>query len=481
MNPTIKELAENYKQLGGTPSEIKTTLEAVQPDIDTAAGFIATLEAAGQTIPKAIIDEYGADATQAKKDAKDQAKAAEIEAAKIRVQEAKPEDLKEAALHLARITTGDQGEGRKVDLTPDSPEAILARIKNKPPVFTSRFKMKAGKDEPLTFPTGALSFIVAPSGHGKTTMLLNLLADASRDHQEKRHYLFSFEEDAAMVYLKTFNSWADKQWGQFKGGNISTFEHYVRTNKPDFFRTTENFGIEVHIADFKSKWDEFWKLVNSGTITIKQGDFMAEDLCHGIRELAKEGNAGIVLIDYAQLLYLDNPEKGTARTEELKRIMLALKDVAVETGLPIILAAQFNRQVVHASFMHMSKIADAADIERAAAKVIGLWNGNKAARATGENAEKAIEGFNESAEIKAQEYKNDEPQDNGTMFLRILKDRNGPSELWATYPLSGGRLNITREPIASGYGEIYGPAKPKKEKPGKNVSTDGNGIPDPVF
>jgi len=46
-----------------------------------------------------------------------------------------------------------------------------------------------------------------------------------------------------------------------------------------------------------------------------------------------------------QLLSLLN-KKNIQRQEELKQICLMLKDCAVDTGLPVLLAAQFNRTVV---------------------------------------------------------------------------------------------------------------------------------------
>jgi len=74
-----------------------------------------------------------------------------------------------------------------------------------------------------------------------------------------------------------------------------------------------------------------------------------------------------------QLLNLpEGKYKTYSRQEEIKEICIALKDVAVETGLPIILGAQFNREVVNQLRIHATKIGEAGDIERIANLIVGL-------------------------------------------------------------------------------------------------------------
>jgi len=360
-----------------------------------------------------------------------------------------PEEFMEEARRLvSEITSMGKETGQRVPLTPDSWESIAALLRDKPPVFQSRFKMMTTgpeEDQALTFPTGALSIVVAPSGHGKTTFLMNLLADAAKDQPDKRHWLFSFEEQAAVVYLKTFNAWAGEN---FSHRNMRSLETFFKTNSTDMIERGKR-------EEFTGKLAEFGRLVESGSVNIKQGDFYAEDLVKGIRALATD-RPGLVLVDYAQLLYLDKNVRGVERREELKQICLALKDAAVDTGLCIILAAQFSREASHASFMHMSKIADAADIERAASKILGLWNGNKGAFVPPSDKKRAND-FDQAAGIRAEE----EGSLDGTVFLKVLKDRTGASEAWATYGFSGNRLTIDRTPERFGRSGPF-PDKAKK-------------------
>jgi len=331
----------------------------------------------------------------------------------------------------------------RFSLAPDSWAAVEGSLKQRPGTFKTRYKLTdKGQRQELDFSPGALTFIAAPSGHGKTTLLMNILADALEDHPDKRHWLFSFEEQAEVVYLKEFNVWAGEEFSHW---NMGALEHYYHPTEasPD----PESFIEGGKRAVFRSKRAAFGGLVDSGRLNIKQGDFRAEELGAAIVELADpENSPGLVMIDYAQLLYLDNPGKQLQRTEELKQICLMLKEVAIKTQLCIVLAAQFNRTVVHPMFMHQTTLADASDIEKAASKIIGLWNGEKPPL-LGEKESSSGVAFTSAAGIKG---KSDGQY--GTVFLKILKDRTGPSDLWATFPFDGNRLNINRKPVKFGSG-----------------------------
>jgi len=86
---------------------------------------------------------------------------------------------------------------------------------------------------------------------------------------------------------------------------------------------------------------------------------------------------GIIFIDYMQLLTLSQGKyRFSSRQEELKKICLILKDFSVETQLPIILGAQFNREVTNLLALDQTRIGEAGDIERIANLILGIWNNN---------------------------------------------------------------------------------------------------------
>lgn len=127
----------------------------------------------------------------------------------------------------------------------------------------------------------------------------------------------------------------------------------------------------------------------------------AEDIAAYIEYLGKRGDIGGVFIDYFQQLKMPShsSKRSMSRQEELKEICLILNDAAKKSGLPIVLAAQFNREVQNVNMMHPTKIREAADIEQIASSIIGIWNVEQKGLKTKEgsssmqsDAERMIEG-----------------------------------------------------------------------------------------
>jgi replicative DNA helicase len=128
---------------------------------------------------------------------------------------------------------------------------------------------------------------------------------------------------------------------------------------------------------FPNKKDEFFnELIKTGRLNIFYSEFSAKELVASIRFLKKNTNVGLICIDYMQLLKLSFETFGGSRQEELKQVCLLLKDCAVETGLPIFLAAQFSRQVTCEADLSPIYISEAGDIERVANLILGFWNRN---------------------------------------------------------------------------------------------------------
>ena len=94
--------------------------------------------------------------------------------------------------------------------------------------------------------------------------------------------------------------------------------------------------------------------------------------------LNKSGNIGGYFIDYFQLLNLPKDGyKNYSRQEELKVICQDLNRTAKELQVPIILGAQFNREVTTPFRLHPTNISEAGDIERILDTLIGIWFTNK--------------------------------------------------------------------------------------------------------
>jgi replicative DNA helicase len=252
------------------------------------------------------------------------------------------------------------------DLIKNNSESLLIEeIRKTSPGVKTGFTIG---DVDLKLPGGALSVIALPTGHGKTTFLINATLGVLKNQPDTCAYFFSYEECTSSIVKYFLNTFIGEDLSK---NNRDSIQSYFRDGKLDFI-------VEKKRDTFKTGKDSFFNsLIDSGKLRIFYTDMTVEELIGAIRFLKKETNVGLICIDYIQCLKLMKPIQGS-RQEQLKEISLLLKDVAVETGIPILLGAQFNRQVVCEADISPTNIREAADIEQIASLLIGGWNRNYA-------------------------------------------------------------------------------------------------------
>jgi replicative DNA helicase len=213
---------------------------------------------------------------------------------------------------------------------------------------------------------GEISVIAAPTGHGKTSFLINLLMGTLEQNPNSSAYLFSYEEARAPVLSLALNCFIGKK---LSINNRESIKAYFRDGHVQYI------SEPMRTIFLQEKNRFFAELIEKRRLNIFYSSYSAEQLIDAIRFLAKQDlKPSIICIDYMQLLRLNNTGKIVSRQEELKEICLLLKDTAVETGLPILIAAQFNRTVQSETELLAQAIGEAGDIERIAALILGLWN-----------------------------------------------------------------------------------------------------------
>ena len=257
-------------------------------------------------------------------------------------------------------------------LLPVTEEELRERLTAKPESLSSGYTI--AKDEELLLPAGAVTIFAAPTSHGKTAMLINLALNTAEKYPEKQFHIFSYEEDRDAVILKALNTFLNYELSH---NNIKTLKSYYSLQGEKRYKFFTVSGAETHIKKFTEGKDEFFReLIDSQRLNIHYVSYDSDTLIEAIDFLNKKAPVGAVFIDYMQLLRKNSKSRYNSRQEELKQVCLDLKDLAVETGLPIILGAQFNRTVINHSQILATNIGEAGDIERVANTIIGLWNNN---------------------------------------------------------------------------------------------------------
>ncbi|GAB3909135.1 hypothetical protein GCM10028803_46190 [Larkinella knui] len=331
-------------------------------------------------------------------------------------------------------------------LVPTTEKDFAERLKLKPDSLNTGLTING---EELQFPAGAISLICAPTNHGKTTLLLNALLNVSKQNSEKSFYLFSFEEDSDSILITALSIDIDHSISK---NNRASIRSYYRDDQHgiEWVGKYNRETFEVARRNF------FESLIDTGRVAIKYVEYGSEALADAIRYVAKYGNAGGVFIDYVQLINKEGFKAGT-RAEELKRVCLDLKNAAVDTGLPVVLGAQFNRTVTSPLRLHPTQIADASDIEKIANCIVGFWNLAKKPMGTKEDLDAAA---------ALAQY--------GDVYAEILKFRGGKTtgmgqgESWTF----DGNTGVIRNRVVQVTGQSPHPILPKVQLVPKVTSDD---------
>jgi hypothetical protein len=316
-------------------------------------------------------------------------------------------------------------------LEPTSEEKIREEIQNTSPGVNVGFKIG---DIELKIPGGAISILAGPTSHGKTTQLINFSLGALNDpnQRDRSVYFFSYEENRSAIVSSFLNTFIGEP---LSANNRESIKSYFRIGDMRFM-TSDGRPRAI----FRDKKDTFFReLIKTGRLNIFYSEFSAQELVAAIRFLKKNTNVGLVCVDYMQLLKLGSGSFSGSRQEELKQVCLLLKDCAVETGLPILLAAQFSRQVTCEADLSPIYISEAGDIERVANLILGFWNRN-------------FDGFSREGNIGKNGKKI--PKES-SIYMEILKGRetgSGHSEVF-DFDGNSGKLenrnkNTLRQPIS---------------------------------
>lgn len=304
--------------------------------------------------------------------------------------------------------------------------SIREKLRIRPEGIQTKYVFTSGrKKERLVLPAGALTLICAPTSHGKSTLLRNLALQTAEDETPGVVLYFSFEEDYESTIVELVNTYAGLELTTPSKdfGNLTTITEYYRSNSTQYMKK----GVE---DSFKEKEARFMTdFIESGKLRIYDSDFYSDELVDAIRYLSHALQVKAVFVDYVQLLYKQGNK--LQRNEELKEIAKSLRQLAKKEKLPIVLASQLNRDAKSPTEMHSQNIADSADLEREANKVLLLWS--SAFQPTNGNAYEPK---------KIEEPKRMELGKAGKIYGKLSKNRGGAPNLDATFSFNGNTGRI---------------------------------------
>lgn len=304
--------------------------------------------------------------------------------------------------------------------------SIREKLRTRPEGIETNYYFSQGrKAERLVLPAGALTLICAPTSHGKSTLLRNLALQTAESDTPGAVLYFSFEEDYESTIVELVNTYAGLELTtpSKEYGNLTTITEYYRSDSTKYMKK----GVE---EAFKEKETRFMRdYIESGKLRIYDEDLYSDELVEAIRYISHRIPVKAVFVDYVQLLY----KRGSKlqRNEELKDIAKSLRQLAKKEKLPIILASQLNRDAKSPTEMHSQNIADSADLEREANKILLLWS--SAFLPTNGNAydEKKIESSKRMTLGNA-----------GKIYGKLSKNRGGAPNLDATFFFDGNTGEI---------------------------------------
>lgn len=332
---------------------------------------------------------------------------------------------------LTQLKTGG-ADGFESYLTNDLQEILEEHRKPVADIPTQyAFYHRGDKTNPIRFnlPSGALTVVGGVMNHGKSKVLQSLTLDVIENTDKDVLYL-TYEESKRDVYDQFLNAFADMD---LSANNRRTLKSYLHDGSTKYFSDGIKHSDDMHKFRFyEKKFNE--EIYNKRLILVEPKDNYLSTLVGIVRSAVRKRNVGAVLIDYIQMLYLENKSKMQARTDEICRILVEIEALAKQYDIPIVLAAQLRRESSDSPLtIDNQSFADSDWIGRKPHSVLLLWSNQKTC-------------FNDPTEAKAKAVEKELPDlhlgDGGKMYLKVTKSREIPTGIECILPINGntGRL-----------------------------------------
>lgn len=243
------------------------------------------------------------------------------------------------------------------------------------------------KDLEIILPAAALTTIAAPTGHGKSKFLQNIILNVVKTYPAKRFLYFNFEESITDKLAQLMNNVCGLAEIYHDRDNNQFIKSYLRTFSADptgFLNTTviDKDGQSQQVSTeplLINAVETVFNYIESDNIIIfaespeTPNITDIEDIEKIIIENANTHGAALggVFLDYLQLVTHKNFSGAT--TERLEDICKRLQSLAIKYNIPIVICSQLQRGAKIYSLRN-ELLSDSKGIENTSNTVIMLYN-----------------------------------------------------------------------------------------------------------
>lgn len=295
---------------------------------------------------------------------------------------------------------------------------LLDEIATLPPAYKTGY---SSLDKFVGFTPGAITLIAGRPSHGKTTFMFNLLLEMSKFYKEEKFYFFTYEEPVKNISIKLLN--------RLIATDLSQYYSQVKDLKPTNYEFLKSYikARRTDIQPIEEGKRELQQLIDSQRITIIDKNYSVEELYNLILYLNKKERIGGVFIDYIQRMRTD--KKTQDKRTEIAHISDQVLQIAKDSGLPLILGAQLNRDAK--AKPTLENLKEAGNLEEDANTVLSVYNES---REKDENSEgESLKGTREvELEIKALKNREGEPNQTAKLifdkYTGLIKEKDSSSK-----------------------------------------------------
>lgn len=358
----------------------------------------------------------------------------------------------------------------------------LKAIEKQPDTLKTKWEIGAiGKDgtyykhDTIEFYPADIEVFCAPTSHGKTMILFQSVLDLI-ENTDKTYLYVSCEENKRQLLERALNVYMDIETtpdGKTSKGQYCFKEQtrkkvikaVIRNDVAPFEYTDGFMGRSEHYETLKRRVQEWIKKYETNVfprLKMVHTEASVESICgnifRSVEDYRKQGvEVGGIFVDYMQLLSTENGNY--SRHDELKDICKALRDCAKRTDLPIIVAAQLNREVLKQGIdsITVANIGEGADIERIAHDIYLVWQIDKTHQylynQTDAQGNLSVNRRNlnyRSSRIYTRGGlgRDDTELKTGYIYIERMKARDGKTEGWGLLPYDGERGFIDKNNTA---------------------------------